>query len=94
MLFVGLDVHQEAITVAYVAAHLDAEVVYLGACRTRHCDIDKIIRPLQSNCKPLVFVSEAGPCGYWLYRYLTKKKLVCWVKVGDPVKTDRRDNVH
>jgi hypothetical protein len=24
-------------------------------------------------------VYEAGPCGYWLYRYLTKKKLLCWV---------------
>src|SRR5205823_10180664 len=47
----------------------------------------------------LVFVYEAGPCGYWLYRYLTKKGCVCWVvapslipkKPGDRVKTDRRD---
>jgi len=44
-------------------------------------------------------VYEAGPCGYWLYRYLTKKDLKCWVvapsqipkKAGDRVKTDRRD---
>ena len=27
----------------------------------------------------LVFVYEAGPCGYWLYRYLMKKGYVCWV---------------
>jgi transposase len=46
-------------------------------------------------------VYEAGPCGYWLYRYLTKKNLTCWVvapsqipkKAGDRVKTDRRDAV-
>jgi transposase len=46
-------------------------------------------------------VYEAGPCGYWLYRYLTKKGLKCWVvapssipkKAGDRVKTDRRDAV-
>ncbi len=44
---------------------------------------------------------EAGPCGYWLYRDLTKKDLRCWVvapfqipkKAGDRVKTDRRDAV-
>jgi transposase len=49
----------------------------------------------------LVFVSEAGPCGYWLYRYLTRKGLSCHVvapsliprKPGDRVKTDRRDAV-
>lgn len=101
-LFVGLDVHKETIAVAYVTDHLDAEVVYLGTCGTRQCDIDKLIRQLQSRSKHLVFVYEAGPCGYWLYRYLTKKKLVCRVvapslipkKAGDRVKTDRRDAVH
>ncbi|MGH8588434.1 MAG: hypothetical protein ACREXX_03565 [Gammaproteobacteria bacterium] len=49
----------------------------------------------------MVFVYEAGPCGYWLYRYLTKKRLHCWVvapslipkKPGDKVKTNRRDAV-
>src|SRR4029434_9473974 len=46
-------------------------------------------------------VYEAGPCGYWLYRYLIKKDHDCWVvapslipqKPGDRVKTDRRDTV-
>jgi transposase len=44
---------------------------------------------------------EAGPCGYWLYRYLTRKGVSCAVvapsliprKAGDRVKTDRRDAV-
>ena len=61
--------------------------------------IDKGLRHLQSKGQQLVFVYEAGPCGYWLYRYLTKKGDVCWVvapsvipkKPGDRVKTDRRD---
>jgi transposase len=46
-------------------------------------------------------VYEAGPCGYWLYRYLTQKGHVCWVvapslipkKPGDRVKTNRRDAI-
>ncbi len=98
-LFIGLDVHKDAIAVAYVTDAREAEVVFLGRIGTRQCDIDKLIRTLTSKAKQLVFVYEAGPCGYWLYRYLTKKKLTCWVvapslvpkKAGDRVKTDRRD---
>jgi transposase len=98
-LFVGLDVHKDSIAVAYVSEARDAEVIFLGHIGTRQCDIDKLIRTLSSKAKPLVFVYEAGPCGYWLYRYLTKKNLTCWVvapslvpkKAGDRVNTDRRD---
>src|SRR5262244_4030553 len=98
-LYVGLDVHKESIAVAYVAQDHGAEVISLGTIETRQCDIDKLLRQLQSKSKQLVFVYEAGPCGYWLYRYLTKKGYVCWVvapslipkKSGDRVKTDRRD---
>ena len=78
-LYVGLDVHKETIAVAYVAKAHDAEVVYLGPIGTRQCDLDTLIRKLQAKSKHLVFVYEAGPCGYWLYRYLTKKGYVCWV---------------
>jgi len=100
-LFVGLDVHKETIAVAYVAEEREAEVVSLGTIGTRQCDIDKLIRKLQAKGKQLHLVYEAGPCGYWLYRYLTKKNLKCWVvapsqipkKAGDRVKTDRRDAV-
>jgi len=100
-LFVGLDVHKETIAVAYGAEEREAEVVFLGTSGTRQCDIDKLIRKLQAKGKTLPFVYEAGPCGYWLYRYLTKKELKCWVvapsqipkKAGDRVKTDRRDAV-
>jgi len=98
-LYVGLDVHKESIAVAYVSQDHGAEVVSLGTIGTRQCDIDKLLRHLQSKGQQLVFVYEAGPCGYWLYRYLMKKGYVCWVvapslipkKPGDRVKTDRRD---
>lgn len=98
-LYVGLDVHKESIAVAYAPEERAAEVVFLGTIGTRQCDIDKLVRQLTSKAKQFVFVYEAGPCGYWLYRYLTKKHLLCWVvapslvpkKAGDRVKTDRRD---
>jgi len=100
-LYVGLDVHKESIAVAYVAREHGAEVTSLGTIGTRQCDIDHLIRKLQSKGKHLALVYEAGPCGYWLYRYLTKKGYECWVvapslipqKAGDRVKTDRRDTV-
>ena len=100
-LFLGMDVHKESIAVAYVAQEHGAEVTYLGAIGTRQCDIDQLIRKMQSKATHLVFIYEAGPCGYWLYRYLTKKDYDCWVvapslipkQAGDRVKTDRRDAV-
>ncbi len=98
-IYVGLDVHKESIAVAYAPDDRGAEVVSLGTIGPRQCDIDKLIRQLQSKSARLVFVYEAGPCGYGLYRYLTRKGLVCHVvalsliprKPGDRVKTDRRD---
>jgi transposase len=77
--YVGLDVHKDSIAVAYVAKDHPPEVIYLGTIGTRQCDIDHLIRQMQSKAKHLVFIYEAGPCGYWLYRYLTKKGHNCWV---------------
>jgi transposase len=101
-LYIGMDVHKDTIAVAYVAQDHGAEVTFLGPIGTRQCDIDQLIRKMQSKATHLVFVDEAGPCGYWLYRSLTKKGYDCWVvapslipkKAGDRVKTDRRDAVH
>jgi transposase len=100
-LYIGMDVHQESIAVAYIAQDHGAEVTYLGTIGTRQADIDQIVRTLQSKATHLIFVYEAGPCGYWLYRYLSRKGYHCWVvapslipkKAGDRVKTDRRDAV-
>jgi transposase len=75
--------------------------MFLGPIGTRQCDIDRLIRQLHSRASRLLFIYEAGPCGYWLYRLLKKKGQDCIVvapsliprKPGDRVKTDRRDAV-
>ena len=98
-LFVGLDVHKDTIAVAYAAEDRSTEVVSLGMIGTRQCDIDKLIRKLESKGAPFAIAYEAGPCGYWLYRYLTRRGLSCSVvalsliprKPGDRVKTDPVD---
>ena len=78
-LFVGLDVHKDTIAVAYAPDERGAEAVFLGPVGTRQCDIDKLIRRLHSKASRLLLVYEAGPCGYWLYRYLQKKGEACIV---------------
>jgi transposase len=100
-LYVGLDVHKDSIAVAYAPEQPGSEPIYLGPVGTLKGDVDKLVRRLHSKAPRLLFVYEAGPCGYWLYRYLQKKGQECMVvapsliprKPGDRVKTDRRDAV-
>jgi transposase len=96
-----MDVHKDSIAGAYVAQEPGAEVMDLGAIGTRPCDLDQLIRKMPSKATHLLFVYEAGPCGDWLYRYLSKKGYEGWVvapslipkKAGDRGKTARRDAV-
>jgi transposase len=99
--FMGMDVHTDAIAVAYVAQDHGAEVTSLGTFGTRQGDIAHRIRTMPSNAQHLIFVYAAGPCGSWRSRYLSKKGDDGWVvapalipqKPGDRVTTDRRDAV-
>lgn len=78
-LFVGLDTHKTSIAVAYIGSERDDTVQDYGTIGTLHRDIDRLIRRLQSKASKLFFAYEAGPCGYWLYRYLTGKGFHCIV---------------
>jgi transposase len=96
---IGLDVHKDSMAVAYVAQEHGAEVLDLGAIGPRQCDIDQLIRKMPSTAPHLIVIDEAGPCGDWLYRYVTKQGDDCWVvapsrvpqQAGARVNTDRRD---
>ena len=98
-LFVGLDVHKDSIAVACAPDRRGVEAVSFGTVGTRHADIDRLLGKLRGRAGVLRFAYEAGPCGYWLYRYLSRKGFSCLVvapslipkKPGDRVKTDRRD---
>ena len=65
-LYVGMEVPKESSAVAYGAQDYGTDVSSLGTSGTRQCDIDKLIRQLQSKSTPLVLVYDAGPCGYGL----------------------------
>ncbi len=93
--YVGLDVHKESISVSY-AKDDGSAIVFLGKFGTRHSHIDTFVCKVQSHSSQLLFCYEAGPCGYWLYRYLTKRGFACWVvapslipkRAGDRVSGD------
>ena len=101
-LFSGMDVHKDTSAVAYGAQAHGAEVTSLGPIGTRQGDSAQLVRKMQSKATHLLFVYEAGPCGYWLYRSLKTKDYAWWVvapslmptKAGDRIKTDRRAAMH
>jgi transposase len=96
--YVGLDVHKDSITAACIGADPAATPVDLGTLGTQQYAIDRLIKKL-SGRGPLRFVYEAGPCGFWLQRYLHSVGQECLVaapsliprRPGVHIKTDRLD---
>jgi transposase len=96
--FSGMAVHKETIAGAYVAQDPGAEGTSLGTLGPRQGALAPLVRQRQSKATQLVCVSEAGPGGAWLSRYLTPKGSDCWgvapslmpPKAGDRVTTARR----
>jgi transposase len=94
-----MDVHNETMAVASGAQEHGAAVISLGTRGTRPCASAQLVRNMPAKATHLIFVSEAGPCGSWLSRYLTTKGYDCWgvapsllpKKSGDRVTTNRRD---
>jgi transposase len=100
-IFIGLDVHKDTIDIALVEEDRKSAVRYYGTIGSDLADLEKAVRKIK-KAHPgvaLHFVYEAGPCGYGLYRYLTKAGHECVVvapsmvpkRSGNRVKTDRRD---
>ena len=101
IVFIGLDTAKEHTEVAYSLDERQHKPCALGRIRTTKQGITKLARQLQSKYPgaTLYFVYEAGPCGYWIYRLLTRLGHQCFVvapslipqKPGIRIKTDKRD---
>jgi transposase len=97
--FVGMDVHKASIEIAL--ADSTGEVRRYGEVGGDAASVDRVVRKLRSAHRNPMFVYEAGPCGFWIYRRLTAQGLGCMVvspsmtprRAGERIKTDRRDAV-
>lgn len=98
--YVGLDVHKDTIAVA-VAECGRGDPVYEGVVANTPGKVAGLIERLSGRYggERLLWVYEAGPCGYGLYRQLVASGHDAEVvapslipqKAGDRRKTDRRD---
>lgn len=97
-IFVGMDVHKDSIDITL--AEQGGEVRRFGEVRGDRAALLKAVRKLTSRGGELVFVYEAGPCGFWIQREITALGHECWVvspslipqRPGNHLKTDRRDS--
>ena len=95
--FVGLDVHKDTISVA-VAEAGRAQARDLGSIPNELAKLRRKLDRLGPR-RSIYCCYEAGPTGYGLYRHLIVEGYACSVvapskiplKLGDRVKTDRRD---
>src|SRR3972149_108035 len=99
---VGLDAHKNSIEIVTAETAGNQEVRHYGKVGGDMTSLDKASRKLRnvrSKGAELRFVYEAGPCGYEIYRHLTKQGFQCVVvapslipkKSGARIKNDRRD---
>lgn len=96
---VGLDVHKDIVVGAVLPAGAE-NVKDQFSIENSPKALGKMVEKFKGR-GPVIFVYEAGPCGYDIHRQLTQKGLKCAViapskipvKSGDRVKTDRRDAV-
>lgn len=103
ILFIGLDTHKEFSQVAYCEDSRTSLPQSYGRIRSTKQAFSQLARQFQSRHPDatLHFVYEAGPCGYWIYRLLTKLGHECYVvspanmamPANHRVKTDKRDAI-
>ena len=102
LLYIGLDVHKESISIAVAEPGRDGEIRSYGKISNTIHAVEKTIARLRKQYGrdvELHFCYEAGPCGFVLVRRLTQLGHHCIVVApskiprgsGDKIKTDRRD---
>lgn len=99
ILYIGLDVHAESISIAIAEAGRNGEIRSYGKIPNDLRALDTALRKTGHPDKELRVCYEAGPTGFVIARHLAKKGIAGLVAApslipkgkGDKIKTDRRD---
>jgi transposase len=99
--FIGLDVHKDTIAVAVADEGAKGEVRFHSTIPNTSEAIRRLVSRLSGPGVRLSFCSEAGACGYGIYRQLQQLGAECLViapsmmprRPGERIKTDRRDAI-
>jgi transposase len=102
IIYIGLDVHKETISVALADGNKRGEVREHGQIQNTPAALKHLWSKLSRPGWTLRFCYEAGPCGYGIQRQLAAAGHDCVVvapsliprKPGDRIKTDRRDAIN
>ena len=78
--YVGLDTHKKTIAVA-IADHT-GDLGYYGSIENTPSAIEKLIKQLSPDGEVINFCYEAGPCGYGLYRNITRLTTISYPSVA------------
>lgn len=97
--YVGLDVHEETISVALADGDKRGDVRTFGQIVITPAALARMPAKLSQPGRTLKFCYEAGPCGYGIQRqlsaaghdYVVVAPSLIPRKPGDRIKTDRRD---
>lgn len=78
-IYVGLDVHKEKSAVAIAEAGRDGEVRFWGSIESNPASLERLFTKLRHNHSRIAVCYEAGPCGYWVYRWCVGHGTACEV---------------